>query len=104
MPPLVDPATHCERDDVAENCGSDKPEGESTSEIELRRERALWALAEELVWKVNQLDPSDLPDWSSLDDRTRRFYYHLVKHIMLNYRLVKTVVLADEWRNLANPR
>ena len=25
MPPLVDPATHCERDDVAENCGSDKP-------------------------------------------------------------------------------
>jgi hypothetical protein len=59
------------------------------------RERACWGLAEELVWKANQLDPGALPDWSELDERARRFYYHLAKHLVLQHDLIQTAISEE---------
>ena len=40
----------------------------------LSRDEAVMRLAERLHWKMEQLDPTDTPDWETLTARQREFY------------------------------
>jgi hypothetical protein len=79
MAPPVDSATHCERDDTAENCGI-----ENATE----RQRAIEVLSEALFWKMEHLDPSDEESWDTLADRRKEFYRLCIKAVLLERNAV----------------
>jgi len=49
---------------------------------------ALEALARELHWKMEALDPSDGRDWRDLSDREREFYRLSVRAVLANREIV----------------
>lgn len=45
-------------------------------------EDPITALARELRWKMEQLDPSDERDWEDMNDRERSFFVLCVEHLL----------------------
>jgi hypothetical protein len=48
-----------------------------------RRERAIEALAKELHWKMEHLDPAGDADWAAMDEYDREYCRSCVKWLLL---------------------
>jgi hypothetical protein len=92
----LDSATHCERDDVAEdgiNRGQDH--GLITrvvAAIDGGGRDAIEHLSEILFWKMEHLDPTDAESWEGLDDRKKEFYRLCVRAVLLERTAVLQVL------------
>ena len=53
------------------------------------REDIVLALAKELHWETEKLDPTDLPEWDALDDHRKRFFVRCVEHLLLQEQLLR---------------
>jgi hypothetical protein len=61
---------------------------------EAAREAARWRLAKRLYDEMERLDPSpDTPEWETMPDFERRFYYHCITAILTERA---TVLMACE--------